>query len=197
MVIHFLLNIIFKSILSISMISTFSILVLIVNPINAQLDKTNWLTGETDSVTFQYPPGWELKESTSRFDVQDFQLLEPITNTLIQGSKGEIESEYYQENPANYYDLIIIGAKNSMIGEHKVQSYQYGEIMIGELPAYAQLYSGKLDYLSKEKFGFLISMIFYDDNSKYYSMMSASPVSEYDKMEPVILEIMKSIALKD
>jgi hypothetical protein len=179
------------------MISIFSILVLVANPINAQLEKTNWLTGETDFITFQYPPGWELKVTTSRFDVQDFQLLEPITNTLIQGSKGEIETEYYQENPENYYDLFIIGSKNSIIGEHKVQSYPYGEITIGELPAYAELYSGKFDYLSKDKFGVLISMIFYDDNSKYYSIISGGPVSEYDKMEPIMLEIMKSITLKD
>ena len=54
----------------------------------------------------------------------------------------------------------------------------------------------ELDYTSGEKYGALISMIFYDDNSKYYSVLSGGPVSEYEKMEPIMFEILKSITLK-
>ena len=54
----------------------------------------------------------------------------------------------------------------------------------------------EVDYTSGDKYGALISMVFYDDNTKYYNVISGGPVSEYEKMEPIMLEILKSITLK-
>jgi hypothetical protein len=85
------------------LIAIFSISTTIANPIFAQIDKTNWLTGESDTVTLQYPPGWQLTLPTSKFDANDFQLKESMTNTLIQGSTGKIKSEYLPEDPELYY----------------------------------------------------------------------------------------------
>ena len=178
------------------MLNTFQFGRLGKDPTYAQIDKTNWLTGESDTVILQYPPEWQLTLPTSKFDVNDFQLKEPMTNTLIQGSSGTLKSEYMQENPELYYNSYVNGATSEMIGAHNVESYPYGEITISELPAYSELYSMEVDYISGEKYGALISMIFYDDNTKYYNVISGSPVSEYEKIEPIMFEILKSITLK-
>ena len=82
-----------------------------------------------------------------------------------------------------------------MISPYNVETYQYGETTIGELPAYTELYSMKPDYINE--YGTLISMAFYDDNTKFYNVMIGSPVSNYEKIEPLVFEILKSITLKD
>ena len=89
------MNSVFLLIILTSLIAIFSISITIANPIFAQIDKTNWIT---DTVTLQYPPGWQLTLPTSKFVVNDFQLKEPTTNTLIQGSSGTIKSEYTGES---------------------------------------------------------------------------------------------------
>jgi hypothetical protein len=190
------LNRIFVLVILTSLIAICSISTTIANPIFAQIDKTNWISGESDTVTLQYPPGWQFTLPTSKFEVNDFQLKEPITNTLIQGSAGKIKSEYLQENPELYYNSYINGATSEMIDAYNVESYPHGEVTIAGLPAYSELYSMELDYTSGDKFGALISMVFYDDNTKYYTVMSGGPVSEYEKMEPIMFEILKSITLK-
>ncbi|MFB5600738.1 MAG: hypothetical protein ACE5SW_10995 [Nitrososphaeraceae archaeon] len=182
------------------LVVTSTILVLslvITNQTFGQVDKTDWVTSETETITFEHPPDWSLTLPTSKFDTQDFQLKHPQTNMLIQGSTGHIESEYLRENPDMYYDSWLIGATSEMIDSYKVESYPYGEITIGELPAYSELYASKIDYLSDDKYGILISMSFFDDNSRYYTLMSGGPVTHYEEMEPIMLEIIRSITLKD
>jgi hypothetical protein len=80
-------------------------------------------SGETNTVTFQYPPGWQLTQAESRFDSYDFQFREPFTLSLIQVSSGMIKSEFLQENPELYFNSFLNGTTSEMIRATIVESY--------------------------------------------------------------------------
>ena len=61
---------------------------------------------------------------------------------------------------------------------------------IAGLPAYSEL------YLDDKEYAILISLAFPEGNDRHYIVFSASPVSNYDNLEPTMLEIIKSINSK-
>jgi hypothetical protein len=72
----------------------------------------------------------------------------------------------------------------------KIETYSKGKVSIAGLPAYSEL------YLDDKEYAVLISMAFQEGNDRHYTIFSTSPSSNYDKLEPTILEIIKSITPK-
>jgi len=134
--------------------------------------------------------------TTSKFDTYDFQLKDPITNSFFLVFAGKIISKYSQEDPELYFNSFLNGVTCGMFDTFSLESYPYGELTINELPAYSGLYSINLDSIMGKRYTIFISMIFVDDNTKYYSVIFSGPISEYKKMEPIMFEIFKSITLK-
>lgn len=71
----------------------------------------------------------------------------------------------------------------------KIEPYPKGKVSIAGLPAYSELY---LD----QGYAILISLAFPEENDRHYTVFSASPASNYDKLEPTMLKIIKSITPK-
>ena len=71
----------------------------------------------------------------------------------------------------------------------KIETYPKGKVVIAGLPTYSELY---LD----QGYAYLISLAFPKGNDRHYTVFAASPSSNYDKVEPIILEIIKSITPK-
>src|SRR5688572_10552075 len=71
----------------------------------------------------------------------------------------------------------------------KIETYPKGEVAIAGLDAYSEL------YLDKE-YANLISLAFQKGNDRHYTIFSRAPSSNYDSLEPIMLEIIKSITPK-
>ena len=169
-------------------------LVVLGNKVNAQEEESQIL--ETNKVTLTYPAGWTGEANTNRFDSEDFTISDNSGEIQIMGFDGSFDSKYYQRNPDAAYDSFVRGSSNSLISPTKVQSYEIGEITIGDIPAYATLYGGKMEH-GGDFYGFLITLAFYNDNDRYYAVLVGAPSDTYDSVEPEILNILKSISLKE
>jgi hypothetical protein len=161
---------------------------------------------ETNTITLQYPTGWEGEVSTNRFDVQDFTIKDPSNDIVIMGFDNELDlprdfpKELYKENKEIAYEGFVKGnlqAFKDRGSASKIESYDLGEIKYGNLPAYADLYKVNLGSLDIER-GMLLTMVFYDDdNMKTYATLSTAPVDIYDKVEPKIMQVLNSITFKE
>ena len=74
---------------------------------------------------------------------------------------------------------------------YKIETYPKGKVSIAGLFAYSELYVGE-----ESRHAFLISLAFQETNERHYTIFSSSPDSNYDELEPIMLEIIKLITPK-
>ena len=154
----------------------------------------NWTTGESDKLNFKYPNHWEVNVSDSRFDNYELLFSEQASNATIQVADEAINgmNNWYQYNPEGYFDSYIKNMlSNSPEDAIKIETYPKGNVSIAGIPAYSELYLN----VEKQNVG-LISLAFQEGNERHYIVFSSSPESNYDELEPTMLEIIKSITPK-
>jgi hypothetical protein len=93
-------------------------------------------------------------------------------------------------NPQGYFDIYMMQNSPLPSNTQKIETYPKGKVSIAGLPALSEL------YLDEKKNAILISMAFQEGNDRHYTVFSISPSSTYDNIEPIILEIIKSITPK-
>ena len=149
----------------------------------------NWIIGESDKLSFKYPSHWNVDVSDSRFDNYELLFMDKASNTSIQVSDEAIKpiDKVYMENgPEEYVDMYMKYNLPLSSDASRIDTYPKGKISIAGLPAYSEL------YLDQEN-AILISLAFPEGNDRHYTVFSSSPASNYDKIEPTMLEIIKSI----
>ena len=187
---------------TLSIISTTIIISLIViflisdiqNSIEQEDNPGNWTTGASDKFSFKYPNHWEVNVSDSRFDHYEVLFSEPTTNASITVSDEAINDMYnlYKYNPEGYVDSYMTNVlSKSPEDARKIETYPKGNFSIAGIPAYSELYVGE-----DSRYAVLISLAFQENNERHYTIFASSPESNYDELEPIILEIIKSITPK-
>jgi plastocyanin len=152
----------------------------------------NWTKGESDTLSFTYPSNWNVNISDSRFDNYELLVRDKASNASIQVSDEAIKPEdkvYIENGPEEYVDMYMKYNLPLSSDADKIDTYPKGKVSIAGLPAYSELYLDQGNAI-------LISLAFQEGNDRHYTVFSASPSSEYDNLEPTMLEIIKSIMPK-
>ncbi len=158
-----------------------------------QVENTrNWIIGESGKLSFMYPSHWNVNVSSSRFDNYELLFRDKASNASIQVSDEAIkptEKVFMRTDPKEYVDFYMKFNLPLSSDASKIETYPKGKVSIAGLPAYSELYLDK-------GYAILISLAFPEGNDRHYTVFSASPSSKYDKLEPIMLEIIKSITPK-
>jgi hypothetical protein len=152
----------------------------------------NWIIGESDKLKFKYPSHWEVEISDSRFDNYELIFRDKEGNSSIRVSDEAISTTnkiLYGNDPEGYFDIYMMQNLSLSSDASKIETYPKGKVSIAGLPAYSELYLDK-DY------AILISLAFQKENDRHYTVIAKSPSSNYDSLEPTMLEIIKSITSK-
>jgi len=153
----------------------------------------NWINGESDKLNFRYPSNWEVNVSDSRFDNYEVIFRDKGSDSSIRISDEAISTTnkifLTANNSQGYFDIYMMQNSPLSSNAQKIETYSKGKVLIAGLPAYSDL------YLDKE-YAILISLAFQKENERHYTVLSASPLSHYDKLEPTILEIIETITPK-
>ena len=152
----------------------------------------NWRIGASDKLSFKYPSQWNVNVSDSRFDNYELLFRDQANNATIQVSDEAISAtnKFLMGNdPQKYLDIYMMSNSPLSSDNRKIETYPKGKVPIAGLPAYSELY---LD----QGYAILISLAFPEGNDRHYTVFSASPASNYDKLEPTMLEIIKLITPK-
>ena len=162
----------------------------------SQVDNTaNWTKAESDKLSFKYPSHWKVNVSDSRFDDYEIQFRDPSNDASILVSDEAINDRYnlFIDNPEGYFDFYKMNLFSGyQAGDiRKMETYPKGNVSIAGIPAYSELYLN----VEKQNVG-LISLAFQEGNERHYIVFSSSPESNYDELEPIMLEIIKSITPK-
>jgi hypothetical protein len=153
----------------------------------------NWIKGESDKLSFMYPNNWNVNISDSRFDNYELLFRDKASNASIQVSDEAIkpiDKRYMENGPERYVDRYFKFNLPLSSDANKIETYPKGKISIAGLPAYSELYLDQGNAI-------LISLAFPEGNERQYTIVSKSPSSKYDKLEPIMLEIIKSITPKN
>ena len=162
------------------------------NSFEQEESTVNWTTGESEKLSFKYPNQWEVNVSDSRFDNYELLFWNQANNASIQVSDEAISAMnkfLLGNNPEGYLDIYMMNNSPLSSDASKIETYPKGKVSIAGIPAYSELY---LD----QKYAILISLAFPEGNDRHYTILAASPSSNYDKLEPTMLEIIKSISPK-
>lgn len=158
-----------------------------------QEDNTGNLTiGESNNLSFKYPSHWEVNISDSRFDNYELLFRDQASNATIYVLDEAINDYLYHYSPESYFESYIMNYLTKVEDAYKIETYPKGKFSIAGLPAYSQLYVGE-----ESRYAFLISLAFQETNERHYTIFSSSPESNYDELEPTMLEIIKSITPKN
>lgn len=114
------------------------------------------------------------------------------TNTSIRVSDEAIRPSlkiFVEDDPEEYLDGYLAFYSPFSSSSRLIEKYPTGKVTIVGNPASSQLY---LD----NEYAVLISLAFQKGNDRHYTIYSASPSYNFDKLEPTMLEIIKSITLK-
>ena len=153
----------------------------------------NWINGESAKLNFRYPSNWEVNVSDSRFDNYEVIFRDKASDSSIQISDEAISTTnkifLTANNSQGYFDIYMMQNSPLPSTAQKIETYSKGKVFIAGLPAYSEL------YLDKE-YAILISLAFQKENERHYTVLSTSPLSHYDKLEPTMLEIIETITLK-
>jgi hypothetical protein len=155
-------------------------------------DSENWIIGESDKLSFKYPSHWNVNVSDSRFDNYELIFTDKVTNASIQVSDEAIKpiDKIYMHNGAEgYVDMYMKYNLPLSSDSSRIDTYHKGKVSIAGLPAYSELYLDQGNAI-------LISLAFPEGNDRHYTVVSKSPSSKYDQLEPIMLEIIKSITQK-
>ena len=158
-----------------------------------QVENTgNWIIGESDKLNFMYPNNWNVNVSDSRFDNYELLFQDQASNSSIRVSDEAISTTnkiLHGNNPERYFDSYMMQNLSLSSDASKIETYPKGKVSIAGLPAYSELYLDKGNAI-------LISLAFQEGNERHYTVFSKSPSSQYDSLEPRMLEIIKSITPK-
>ena len=158
-----------------------------------QLDNAgNWTIGESEEFNFTYPSKWNVNVSDSRFDNYELLFFDLTSNTSIQISNEAISNTnkiLMGGDPQKYIDIYMISNSPLSSTAKKIEVYPKGKVSIAGLPAYSELYLDR-------GFAVLISLAFPEGNDSHYTIISASPSTLYDDIEPTMFKIIKSITPK-
>ena len=154
---------------------------------------SNWINGESDTLSFKYPNNWEVNISNSRFDDYELIFSDKVSNVSIKVSDETVSSNYKSfltaNNPKGYFDIYMMKKSPLSSTVKKIEVYPKGKFSIAGLEPYSEL------YLDKE-YAILVSLAFQKDNERHYTIIARAPSSTYDNLEPTMLEIIKSITPK-
>ena len=157
-------------------------------------DIGNWTIGESDKLSLKYPSHWDVDVSDSRFDNYELIFTGKTSKSSIRVSDEAIKTTnkvFLKANdPQGYFDIYMMQNSPLPSTAQKIETYPKGKVSIAGLPAYSEL------YIDDKEEAVLISMAFQEGNDRHYTVFAASPSSNYDKLEPTILEIIKSITPK-
>ena len=92
-------------------------------------------------------------------------------------------------DPEKYLNIYMMNYSSLSTYARLIEEYPKVKVSIAGLPAYSELYLDK-------GYAVLISVTFQEGNDRHYTIFSASPSSNYDKLESTMLEIIKSITPK-
>jgi hypothetical protein len=152
----------------------------------------NWIKDESDNLSFMYPNHWNVNISDSRFDNYELLFREKASNASIQvldeGIKPE-DKRHIERGPERYVEMYMRYNLPLSSDADKIATYPKGKVTIAGLPAYSELYLDQGNAI-------LISLAFPEGNERHYTVVSRSPSSQYDNLESIILEIIKSITPK-
>jgi hypothetical protein len=167
------------------------------NSFGLQGNTGNWTTGEgeSDKLSFKYPSNWNVNVSDSRFDNYEIVFTDKASKSSIRVSDEAIETTnkvfLTANDPQGYFDIYMMQNSPLPSNTQKIETYSKGKVSIAGLPALSEL------YLDEKENAILISMAFQEGNDRHYTVFSTSPSSTYDNIEPIILEIIKSITPKN
>jgi len=154
---------------------------------------TNWINGESDKLSFKHPSNWDVNVSDSRFDNYELIFIDKTSKSSIRVSDEAIETTnkifLTANNPQGYFDIYMMQNSPLPSTAQKIETYPKGKVTIAGLQAYSELY---LD----NEYANLISLAFQKANDRQYIVLSRSPSSQYDNLEPTMLEIIQSITPK-
>ena len=155
---------------------------------------SNWINGESDKLSFKYPSNWDVNVSDSRFDNYELIFNDRTSKSSIRVSDEAIKTTnkifLTANNSQGYFDIYMMQNSPLPSTAQKIETYPKGKVTIAGLPSYSEL------FLDDKEYAVLISMAFQQGNDRHYTVFSASPSSNYDKLELTILEIIKSITPK-
>ncbi len=158
-----------------------------------QLEDTgNWIKGESDNLSFMYPSHWNVDVSDSRFDDYELVFRDKASNASIKVSDEAIkpsDKSHIELGQQRYVDVYMMFNLPLSSDANKIDTYPKGKVSIAGLPAYSELYFDK-------GYAILVSLAFPEGNDRHYTVFSSSLSSKYDKLEPIMLEIIKSITPK-
>jgi SLAP domain-containing protein len=152
----------------------------------------NWINGESDKLSFKYPSHWDVDISDSRFDNYELIFTDKVSNSSIRVSDEALSSAnkiLYRNNTERYSNTYMMQHSPLSTDSSKIDTYPKGKVSIAGLPAYSELYLDQGNAI-------LISLAFQEGNDRHYTVVSRSPSSNYDNLEPTMLEIIKSITPK-
>ena len=153
----------------------------------------NWINGESDKLNFRYPSNWEVNVSDSRFDNYEVIFRDKGSDSSIRISDEAISTTnkifLTANNSQGYFDIYMMQNSPLPSTAQKIETYPKGKVTIAGLPSYSELY---LD----NEYANLISLAFQKGNDRQYIVLSRSPSSNYENLEPTMLEIIKSIKPK-
>ena len=154
---------------------------------------SNWINGESDKLSFKYPSNWDVNVSDSRFDNYELIFNDKTSKSSIRVSDEAIKTInkifLTGNNTQGYFDIYMMQNSPLPSTAQKIETYPKGKVTIAGLPSYSELYIDN-------EYANLISLAFQKGNDRHYIVLSRSPSSNYDNLEPTIIEIIKSITPK-
>jgi hypothetical protein len=152
----------------------------------------NWINGESNKLSFKYPSHWDVNISNSRFDNYELIFTDKASNSSIQVSDEALSPGnkiLHGTNLERYFSIYMLQHSPLSKDSNKIDTYPEGKISIAGLPTYSELY---LD----QEYAILVSLAFQEGSDRHYTVIAKSPSSNYDNLEPIMLEIIKSITPK-
>ena len=154
----------------------------------------NLINGESDKLSFNYPSNWDVNVSDNRFDNYELIFTDKTSKSSIRVSDEAIKTTnkifLTANDPQGYFDIYMMENSPLPSSTQKIDTYPKGKVTIAGLPSYSEL------FLDDKEYAVLISIAFQEGNDRHYTVISEAPSPNYDKLEPTILEIIKSISPK-